>query len=97
MKLLGLTEVGVLQAQNGAYICWNNDIQRFYKSFNVNEAQTIMGNKEFNAKRVEDLYKKNTGDKTEFVLVLKAYAHITGGKSCFVETLRPDVLYDYVN
>lgn len=97
MKLLGLAEVGVLQTQNGAYVCWDNDVQRFYTSLNVNNAQVIMSNKDFNAKRLKDLYVKRTGDRTELTLVLKQYAHISGGNSCFVETLQPDVLYNYVN
>lgn len=99
-EILGINDVGVIQREDGQYLCWDNDNSKWFLSYDVNQANGVLGDKELNFARLMELYRKShLHDHAQFKLVVKKYMyHRDYEKSCFVETLPINwaVLYNYV-
>lgn len=63
MKVIGMNNVGVIQREDGLYVCYNSKKYEWFLSPNINDAETILGDKEFNFMRLKELY-QNSDIKT---------------------------------
>lgn len=99
MKVIGMNNVGVIQREDGLYVCYNSEKYEWFLSSNINDAEIILGDKEFNFMRLKDLYQKDTHDKSKLNLVIELYVYFSDfEKSCFYKTLpqqAPQVAYAY--
>lgn len=88
--------IQIVKSSKGAE---NNEKYEWFLSSNINDAEIILGDKEFNFMRLKELYQKDTHDKSKLNLVIELYVYFSDfEKSCFYKTLpqqTPQVAYAY--
>lgn len=79
-RVVGVNNVGVIVLENGEYIGWDIKKGRWFTTKDLNKAERILGDKELNASRVIEKYRRMTNDRRKAQLAIGTYIHRSDSK-----------------